>query len=564
MSIEWKYQGIASILSHAGLRVPKHQREYSWKREQVEQLCEDFSGDTLHGSADYFLGTIVVTKSAPGCYQVVDGQQRLATATMILAAIRDIHLKRGEAEMANSVEVEYLCRFDHASEELTTNLVLNVKDNGYFERRVIRKPMDDERKSCKINGPSNRKIDEAARILRTHVESTLAGVPSEKGKKEALKEWVQFLKYKTKVALIEVDDTSTAYSMFETLNDRGLKVSKADLVKNYLFGLAGDSKIAEVENKWSNVVSTLATIGEDEDIADYLRIYCSLVYEFTRERMVFRRVKKHATTASSSVRFLEGLEVFATDYVAMLSPEHPKWNDYPEEIRRTLRTLGVFDVTQIRVLCLAVAHHFSSVEAPKAFRMFISWIVRLFIAGAGKVGRVEDMYNELAQQIHKKKIKTAADLYAKIKSALPSDEAFRSGFKLADVGKEKLARYYLDAMERKASGDDDKSELVPNEDTSRVNLEHIMPENLGRNWPKITPEIAKEYCNRIGNLALMNAKKNAAHGNDSFEKKKPTLAIGPFELTKWASLPDQWGPEEIIARQEKLADLAVKTWRIAP
>jgi hypothetical protein len=560
MSIKWKYEGIGSLLAAGGLRVPKHQREYSWKKDHVEQLLEDFSGDTLHGDADYFLGTIVLTSPSPGQYQVVDGQQRLATATMIFAALRDIHRKRGETGLADSIVNEMLSKFDPEMEESTTKLILNVKDNSYFNNRIIYETNNPSRHKATPMCPSNKNIEEAAGIIRSHLEKAIEQ-GSDKTKKETLKKWAHFLKFQAKVAAIEVEDASAAYVMFETLNDRGVEVSKADLVKNYLFGLAGDDRFAEIEGKWTSIVSLLATIGEDDAVVDYLRIYCSMAYELTRQRMVFKRVKKHVGSAFAAAKFLETLEIFAADYVAMLSSSNPKWNDYPEEISRTLRTLNGFsNVTQIRVLALAVAHYLSPKEASAAFRLFVNWIIRLFIAGAGKLGRVEAQYASLANAIHRKEIKTASALSDAMRPELPNDEQFEAAFAVADVSKESLARYYLDSLERCHQGDEDRPELVPAEDTSKVNLEHILPENPHNNWPKIDAQAARDYYNRIGNIALMNAKKNAALGNASFKKKRASLADSPFTLTQWAGKPDDWGPDQINERQSKMAKLALKTW----
>jgi hypothetical protein len=559
MSIKWKYEGIGSILAAGGLRVPKHQREYSWKKDHVEQLLEDLSGDALHDDSDYFLGTIVLTSPTAGQYQVVDGQQRLATVTMIFAALRDIHRQRKETGLADSIVEEVLSKFDPDKEERTTKLILNVKDNSYFRDRIVSEPDDPNRKITPKH-PSNKNIDEAAIIIRTYLRKAIEQ-GSEKTKKDTLKKWAHFLRFQAKVAAIEVADASAAYVMFETLNDRGVEVSKADLVKNFLFGLAGDDRFVEIEAKWMSISSLLATIEEDDAMVDYLRIYCSMAYDLTRNREVFKRVKKHVGTSFAAAKFLETLEVFATDYVAMLSPSHPKWNDYPEAMPRTLRTLNGFsNVTQIRVLALAVAHHFRPKEAAAAFRLFINWIIRFFIAGAGKLGRVESQYASLANAVHKKEIKTASALADAMRPELANDEQFEAAFAVAAVSKESLARYYLDSLERCHQGDEDRPELVPAEDTSKVNLEHILPENPHDNWPIVDTQTAQDYYNRIGNIALMNAKKNAALGNASFKKKRAALASSPFALTQWAGKPNEWGPSQINERQKRMAALAVRTW----
>ena len=157
------------------------------------------------------------------------------------------------------------------------------------------------------------------------------------------------------------------------------------------------------------MTAVLESVGEQDVAIDYLRFVCSMLFDLTRN--VFDRIKGHVSSQQRAVEFAHILEEFSHDYEAMLRSDHPKWNNYPPRIRRSIRTLNLFDVTQIRHLMLAVAHHFTPTEAARTFELFVNWIVRLFIAGAGRVGRVESKYASLAHTIHTKQtIKTAEHL----------------------------------------------------------------------------------------------------------------------------------------------------------
>src|SRR5262249_4143178 len=142
---------------------------------------------------------------------------------------------------------------------------------------------------------------------------------------------------------------------------------------------------------------------------------------------------------------------------------------------------------------------------------------------------------------------------------VPPDAEFRSAFERASVSKNKLARYYLRALERTENGDSNP-ELVINPNPDEVNLEHVLPESPHANWPQVTAEIAATYTHRIGNLALMGAQKNRDAGNLSFASKKAIYAKSNVTLTKALSRLAAWGPEQIERRQKRLAELAVKTW----
>lgn len=312
--------------------------------------------------------------------------------------------------------------------------------------------------------------------------------------------------------------------------------------------------------KAGTVTTNIESLGSEDEVVDYLRILSSVLHGLTREREVFHRLKLTVDSQGSAAQFVYQLEDFANDYVAMLSPDHQKWNDYPVSIRRSLKTLKLLDVQQIRYLMLAVAHHFGKAEAAKAFNLFVNWTVRFFVAAPDKIGRVESKYAELAHTIHTTNtITSASDLAKEMSPRLASDDEFKWAFAKARVSQGKLARYYLDALERSKSGDD-RPELIPDDDTSKVNLEHIIPLNPAPNWPEIDDETAKSYYNRIGNMVLLDAKKNSKLGNSSFAEKKKVLAESSLILTRRVGKFQSWGPDDVTERQLELAELAVKTW----
>jgi hypothetical protein len=143
-------------------------------------------------------------------------------------------------------------------------------------------------------------------------------------------------------------------------------------------------------------------------------------------------------------------------------------------------------------------------------------------------------------------------------SNIANDRDFEDAFARAYVSKTKLARYYLGMLERTASGKD-LPELVPNDDTTAVNLEHILPLN-SRDTDTTDFGESSDYTSRIGNLVLLNAKLNSAAGNGDFQSKRIILENSPFLLTKEVAKFDRWGIAEIDERQIRLAKLAVKTW----
>jgi len=127
------------------------------------------------------------------------------------------------------------------------------------------------------------------------------------------------------------------------------------------------------------------------------------------------------------------------------------------------------------------------------------------------------------------------------------------------VSKNSLARYYLRALELQVAGDPEP-EFIPNEDSTVINLEHILPENPGPRWGQIDRETAAAFYQRIGNMALLQVTRNTQIGNRSFPEKQAVLKASSYKLTQEAASELSWGVKEITERQRRLAKIAVKTW----
>jgi hypothetical protein len=557
-SISFEHKGIGAILAHNRLIVPLNQREYAWEDEHVTDLLQDFN-NALAQKVSYFLGTIVITRGSDNSPEVSDGQQRLATATILLAAIRDYFFQRGDKNRAQAIEQEYLKSTDLATEQVIPRLRMNVDDNEFFRKYVLASPDSPDRK-IQPTRDSHRKIAKAALLARKYVDQLLQG-HSEAAKVPRLVEWVEFVKDEAQVIALTVPDHFNAFVMFETLNDRGLKTSQADLLKNFLLRLSGD-QINEGQQKWAKMIGILESLEEADMTVTYLRHLLTCLYGHTKERDVYGKVRESINSKQRALEFLDTLAESANDYAALLNPTHKKWNNYGSSTRKHLNIIiSTLRVEQIRPLMFAVARSFDVNEAKAAFRLFVCWSVRFLIVG-GRGGFLDTNYAKAAHEVTKGNIKTTKHLANFMKDIVPADATFEAAFSEARVEKGYLARYYLRALERKAK-DEDQPELVPNEEEEEINLEHILPEQPESNWPSIAPELAEAYFNRIGNMALLQAKKNSTIGNAAFTEKQKVFAKSAYLLTAEIGSKSQWSTAEIQQRQKQLAKVAVETWPLA-
>jgi len=555
--IEFDHKGIAAVLKNGRLVVPLNQREYSWEDEHVTVLFEDLAGALASGKT-YFLGTIVLTQGGSGVPEVSDGQQRLATTTILLAAIRDWFHYHNEKEHADTIEHDYLRSFDLEEVTILPRLQLNVDDNAYFIERILANPGDPERKNARTTKASHRRIERAAEIAAQFVR-TIVEPYSEPMRKKELVRWVTFLNSKAQVVVLDVPEDVDAYLMFETLNDRGLRASQADLLKNYLLSQPKADRKVEAQQKWAQMIGILESIGRGDITVTYLHHYLITRHGPTRAVEILAKVKATVAGEAQALRFLSDAAEDANDYAALFNPGHQKWNEYGTATRKHLSTINRdLRVEQIVPLMFAVARYFSVKEAQRAFQLFVYWSVRFLVAG-GRGGLLDRNYAIAAQKIAAGDIKTADALTDALIDIIPSDAIFETTFSEARVSAAALARYYLRALEQKAKKQAEP-EWVPSDDENAVNLEHVLPENPQSGWPHIPPETASAYFRRIGNMVLLQAKKNSIIGNAPFDQKKPIFGASEFLLTQAVAACTHWGPTEIERRQKELAKLAVQTW----
>jgi hypothetical protein len=572
-------QGIGKLLRQGRLEVPPNQRSYAWGEQHIRNLLTDLNEAITQGNKgdEYFLGTIVLIGREGDAPSIVDGQQRVATTTVLLARIRDhLHAINRQAVGAY-IEETFLSNIDIKSEVRVPRIALNLEDNEFFASTILPlaapvPPSPAKGKAKKAvaapssTRPSNRRLLRASTIIRDFVSDLVKLLPAE-AQAEQLRRWVEFIENNATVLVVTVPDDVSAFRMFETLNDRGLKASQADILKNYFFSKAG-TRYPEAQLNWSelsNVVHSLADEGDDDGpdrasgrLVTYIRHLWVTTHGPTKERELAAKIRTEITNEARTMQFLAEGNDAAQDYAALWSGRHPKWTSYRPSTRQHIDTMAEhLRVKQIRPLMFAVARHFDPLEADKAFRLFVSWSVRFLIFG-GRGGMLDTQYSQRAKDVGTGTITKARELREAMQDYVPNDSEFESAFAVARVSRAFQARYYLRALEQSAKRVA-QPEYVPNESVADINLEHVMPLNPIEDW-EVDDDLAETSQNLLGNMVLLKSNQNRDLGNLSFAEKCAVYAKSGYDLTKQVATYEQWTLEEIRDRQAKLAKLAVKTW----
>jgi hypothetical protein len=546
--------------------VDTYQRNYSWKSDHVRDLYEDFERVIKQGPpAEHFLGSIVVVADGARS-KIVDGQQRLATTTMLFAAMRDYFHYAGNKDKATAYQNQYLTTINEDTLQPEPHLLLNTVDHAFFCNRILLAPDAIDRKleeSKDPTLPSHKLICEAADIAREQISHIVKALPPQEADAK-LTQWKDFILQRARVIWLVVPDDGTAYSVFETMNDRGLRLSATDLLKNLLFALSKEEAYsAKVQEHWFKMTGTLEAVEHKDAVLNYVRHFWIASRTKATTVDLYKTIKRNIQDKDDALSFARQLNETSPVYAALLNADHASWNKYPPEVREDVRTLHRLGLVTVRPLLLSGVEQFKNDHTVlrRFFRSLVNWSVRFLVAGKLGSGALEERYGEVSRKLRKGELKTIKKLREELADVIPTDEAFKNLFRGMTVSQVQLQRYYLRTLEELARVQQGKGDVEPVR--GKHNIEHIIPRSAEKSYQNLPPETRKAYVNRLGNLALLNTKKNELIGDAEYLDKRPIFAQSEVVLTAdLATKYDAWGPEQIIKRQDDLADLALKAWPI--
>lgn len=439
-AIETSFMGVAHLLRDRQLEVPPYQRSYSWTQDEVLAFWQDLRASMVADNSVYFLGTVVLTVGAGDRSTVIDGQQRLATTSMLLAAIRDVFTERGDTASAAQVGSQYVSSTSLLTQLAEPRLMLNHVDRFAYQSIVV----DAEVPALDNLSDSGRRIAECVDLLRNRLrEDVDAAGPYWR---DRLIGWIRMLDSKTRVIVVSVRDDADAFMIFETLNDRGLALTVADLVKNYLFGLCRD-RIGEVEQQWVRATGNFDNGSTSVEFTTFLRQWWSSLHGATRERDLYRRIRRTITNEAAALEALNRISDAAPLYTALLNPEQEYWSERPVNLSEAVRVLLELGLEQHRPLLLAAMAHFEEIELERLLHGLISWSVRGLVVGGIGGGTTERAYAETAVAVSSGRVSTTDHVLDRLEFILPTERDFYLQFAQRRVNKSGLLHYYLRAVQ---------------------------------------------------------------------------------------------------------------------
>jgi uncharacterized protein with ParB-like and HNH nuclease domain len=546
-------EGIANLLHTGFYNVPKYQREFKWEADHVRELFADIENAINDEQSEYFLGSIVISNAGTERPDIVDGQQRLASISILLAAIRDYYIGSSDAENALHVEQKFLREKNPVTKDTNPRLKLGDADNEFFEKAILGRPGSPDRK-FQPQQKSHHRMEAARQEAVKYVQKMVAAGSNVD---KQIFDRVTYLEKSATVIVVRVPDELNAFVIFETLNDRGLTLATTDLIKNYLFGKSG-KKIGEVQHRWLTMNSTITAAKDEEAVMDYVRHQWSANNGLKREKELFADIRTKIKNANSSLAYATKLASDARVYAAMLNTELDFWNNYGVTAKQHMQAIELIGFDRMRPLVLSALSKFKIGEAKKVLQMFVGWGIR-FLVSSTNWGTLEKQFSEKATQISAGVITDAKSLRVAMKPFIPVDHEFETDFSTVSVSNA-VSRYLLHVLERSKAGIL-QPELIANQNPDEVSLEHVLPKNPAPGtWTDFDAETTSLWARKLGNLCLLASDENGAATNDEFPSKKPIYAKSNLKLTAELASYTKWDAKSIQDRQKGLAKTAVKTW----
>ncbi|KAB2953464.1 DUF262 domain-containing protein [Heliorestis acidaminivorans] len=533
--------------------IPRYQRPYSWTTEEAGELLEDFLPyleDTtlpIENLDPYFLGSIVLIKGDGPSAEVVDGQQRLTTLTILLATIR--------ASVPDMAQHFTKFLYEEGSPILGTSdryrLTLRERDAAFFQQYIQKEGgLASLRDLSTPTSDSQSKIQKNAIYYLNRLE---------KMTKEERVRLAQYVINRCYLVVVRTPDFDSAYRIFSVLNDRGLDLTHSDILKADIIGRLPVSIQDSYTKKWETEEDNLGRDGFKELFAHIRMIYRKRKLEKT----VLQEVREHVKPTNNAKAFIDEVLIpfaQAMNDIRTATYENASNADAINELFGWLNRIDNNDWLPPAIWYLAHNRN----DSPKLlayFRDLERLAMGLFILRFNINERIE-RYARLLTAMQK-----GEDMYAPSSPLqLTMDECNRivetlNGpvYNITKIRMPLLLR--LDAV---------LSSGGATYNYPKITIEHVLPQNPDPNgqWCKWFPDQAEreKAVHRLSNLVLLTQKKNSQAQNFEFERKKieyfARKGVSPFVLTTQVLQEDEWKPQVLENRQEKLLKKLKGLWRL--
>jgi uncharacterized protein with ParB-like and HNH nuclease domain len=569
--------------------IPKYQRPYSWKKEQLEEFWK-----LIINNESTFIGTVIYNIkdfAKKSKKEVIDGQQRYLTISILAAALRDSLLEFSKEksldagkERARDIHEELIGRRDRATKKYKNFLITGASAKEYFQSNIqsldedfFDNPDDEINLTLPIT-QEEKLISTTYYYFKSLVKELIIKNDIEKAY-TILRSGLS----KLFVISIEIDDYEIAFEIFESVNSQGVDLSVADLIKNQIFKNINSNDYLKAEEKWAEIIENLENTKVNLSPKEFLRYHWASKFEYVGDSKLYKAIKtEYSKEGKNWSCFLKDLHEDSKIILQIINYSKDQWQqdlgkDNGSKAFNSINVLRNLKAKTWIVLVLSMTRNL-----PKIRKHGLSYAknlekIQLFtffyfgIMGFAGNWYWMQMYKS-AQKIYRADskqefLKVFEELYKNfaLKSTV-TKTAFNEGFNQITFKQYGLAKYILSNIELKLRG-----EASSGWDNDLVNIEHFLPQEP-REWKLKKTEI-KQHINLLGNLVLISSKLNSSLGNSELSNKLKLIENSGTEMKMLNDLLEKnknkiwnfslienkdFSPIEL--RQEYLSDKGYSIW----
>lgn len=569
-------------------KIPPYQREYSWTKEQWENLFDDIEDN----NKGYFLGSIICiheSKDSSTFLSVIDGQQRLTTVSILLASLLNVI---NEYDNNHPTQDIINPRTNKTNGQMYYGLqdMLVIEHNMRLTLSIQNQNTDDYTYLLSINELTkgyeqpknfgNRRISKAYEYFKNR----LLEVDENENHVYSIEKIFEFLKKVSSAMIVKIDvqDIASAFTLFESINNRGMPLTPIDLIKNSIIGKI-DKNPEETNQQWQTIVKNIESY---EDQVRYLRHY----YHAFQNKPEVKNSKFTKATKSNIIKiysehikknvnfiFTELIEK-SKIYTLFVHPENIEENSRFFKYKNKLINLQRLGVAPSYALLLHLFSVNEDEDYTRLLNFLENWFIRRHLTDYPATNKLDQIFLDLISEMEKRDYNLEfIRSFMMVKERYTSDSVFEELLKNGDLYTINVGatRCLLTKLEKSKRTRENEVDFWALSDNKKLiwSIEHILPQNPDKdsNWNDFfNDDERKNYVHKLGNLTLTCY--NSTLSNKSFDKKITVqdkegkdigLQSGNVLLNEYLKnmKNSQWTKECIETRSSALANNIIKLFK---
>lgn len=536
--------------------IPSFQRPYAWTEEETGELFDDLFDFYENEGTDeqYFLGSVVLVKEDDKPHaEVIDGQQRLTTLTILLAAITSKLSGDDRNDFKN-----YIIEPGRASQGIASKprLQIRKRDRDFFKKYIQDMKFDE----LFALAPEAQDTEAKANIIRNAkllMDRIHDNLPSE----SAIIQFGAFLVQRCLLVAVSTPTEQAAFRIFSVMNSRGMSLLATDIIKADVIGAIPDQKQQEYNDKWEELEVELSRSGFN-DLFGHIRMIKTKIKAKKSLQEEFYKYVLPDINASTAIDFIENtLEPYADAYSAIKNSQYIGTSGV-DEVNDILRWLNRIDNSDwVPVAMLYYVKHKNNANAMNQFLRRLERLAAYMRATSWDVSHRIERYAKVLDDIENaddtgygSSIELTATEIAEFLDRLNSDI-----YKMVS-NKRNYLILRLDSF---------VSDGAAKYDSKVLTIEHVLPQTItpGSKWEANWPDAAErdQWLHKIGNILPLSKRKNSQAQNYEFDVKKEKYFKGKsgtasYALTSQVLSYSEWTPAVVKKRQENLIEVYKRNW----